>query len=162
MKKVTVLAAIGTVLLVIAGACFLSGCTETQKWATGDPPVDYIANFGNDNIARLAFVQGQRIDEHRILIRGLDGKDDAGNPTHQPGIVDYLADFDRRLRLLEDQNTVALDEIEQRVATLETMNLGPDDPIEGHLRWIRSKPALRGREKGHLEFYDGKEWKAVE
>ncbi len=79
MKKVNitwqgVLAAMGTVLLLIAAIWSLAGCTETQKkpvWGKGELPADYQTIFGNTNPSRLNYVQQLQIDKHAKVIAEL-------------------------------------------------------------------------------------------
>ena len=41
---------------------------EPPVWGNGDLPAKYTANFGNDNGARLNYVQNQMIDKHNKII----------------------------------------------------------------------------------------------
>ena len=66
------LAAIGTVLLLVAFVMFLTGCQEEQKvWGQGDPPADYQSMFGNDNAARLDYVHTGYINELILKVQRL-------------------------------------------------------------------------------------------
>ena len=52
------------IVVVVCWIVFLSGCQEQQqakKWGEGDPPAEYQVFFGNDNNARLDFMQTQAI-----------------------------------------------------------------------------------------------------
>ncbi len=55
------------VMILVALTLVFCGCQETQQsqqkvWGTGDPPVDWQETFGNENMARLNYVQTQRIN----------------------------------------------------------------------------------------------------
>ena len=48
------------VIFIVVMAVMLAGCAEEQtKFGEGDPPAEYIEQFGNDNAARLNYVQSQ-------------------------------------------------------------------------------------------------------
>ena len=106
--------------LVITALVFVMGCNESQKqWGEGDPPADYIESFGNENTARLSYVLEQRLIKIQALIHGVDTKDKAGKLiSHQPGIINYLANFENRLKALEDPNDVRQKSVEKRVKEL--------------------------------------------
>lgn len=58
------------VLMVIA--VMVSGCTESERpvYGKGDPPAEYQKYFGNDNGARLDFMQNKAINKlsNRIAV----------------------------------------------------------------------------------------------
>ncbi len=73
MKLTTVLLTIGLYLVIL-----LSGCQESQQrptYGTGDPPVEFQEYFGNDNGARLDFVQNKAISELVERIQRLERPD---------------------------------------------------------------------------------------
>ena len=55
-------------LIVIVAMLALCGCQEQQQWGQGDPDEVWQGYFGNSNIARLDFVQTNRINSHGQLI----------------------------------------------------------------------------------------------
>ncbi len=62
-----------TVLLtsLLMVVVILSGCQEQQViWGQGDPPADWQDMFGNDNIARLDFVQTNTINKQQGILYG--------------------------------------------------------------------------------------------
>ena len=69
----------------------LSGCTESQKYGTGDPPDEYIEIFGNDNTARLNFMQGKAIDKLGMNVYGFSHTDKAGKVTTTQGLNERVA-----------------------------------------------------------------------
>ena len=67
MKKIVILIAVLVLML-------LAGCEEQNRskvWGNGDLPADYVQTFGNDNTARLNFVQNQVINNHEKAITEL-------------------------------------------------------------------------------------------
>ena len=50
------------VLLLAMMFGLLTGCQPEQQWGTGEPPAEYTGFFGNDNMARLNFVQTNKIN----------------------------------------------------------------------------------------------------
>ena len=51
------------------------GCgEEKQKWGQGDPPIDYRVTFGNGNLARLVFLQTERINQQNEVLLKLAEK----------------------------------------------------------------------------------------
>jgi hypothetical protein len=51
------------VLAAITFSVVCGGCQEERKvWGQGEPPGDYTKWFGNDNMARLNFVQTERLN----------------------------------------------------------------------------------------------------
>jgi hypothetical protein len=71
MRRVDVVAATIAIILV----ALISGCGGEQQveqapvWGQGDLPADYQAVFGNDNIARLVYMQNQVQNRHAAVIR---------------------------------------------------------------------------------------------
>jgi hypothetical protein len=67
------------VLMFIAMAVILllMGCTESEQpvYGNGEPPAEYQDYFGNDNGARLDFVQNQAISELALRVQVLEGVD---------------------------------------------------------------------------------------
>lgn len=49
-------------LMILLLLSMLTGCQPEQRWGTGEPPTEYQAFFGNGNMARLNFVQTNRIN----------------------------------------------------------------------------------------------------
>ncbi len=63
-----------TVLMVILlfMVAALSGCEEVQKapvWGKGELPADHQGFFGNDNTARLDYVQNMVLDKHAAILK---------------------------------------------------------------------------------------------
>lgn len=50
------------VALILYVLAMLSGCQPEQQWGKGELPSDYAGFFGIDNMARLNFVQTERIN----------------------------------------------------------------------------------------------------
>ena len=60
------------IVLCLVLALMLAGCTETQKqWGQGDPPAEFQEWFGNDNGARLDFMQNRAIDLQNQALKGI-------------------------------------------------------------------------------------------
>lgn len=160
------------IALVLALLLLISGCTEEkQVWGNGDPPDDYIAIFGNDNTARLNKAQNDLINRHDALFFGVDTEQ-----GHQPGLIDFFNILQARVTKLEVVDPNEIPDINARLDKLETVvaeelvehgdllfktakrMIAVDNPIEGHLRWVKDNPQWVWQDKGHLEFYDGKCW----
>ncbi len=58
-------------------AILITGCEESQKkvWGQGDPSAEYQGFFGNDNNARLNFIQSQAIDSLLKRVAKLEAVD---------------------------------------------------------------------------------------
>ena len=99
-----------TLILVVVLAA-LAGCNEeTQsKWGKGDPPDQWQETFGNNNTARLDYVQSQLLNSIQRLLIGYnqldpDGKpilDREGKAARVQGLVEYINGLDARLTALE-------------------------------------------------------------
>lgn len=115
MKTRTLITVVLAVLMLIAG------CEEEQvKWGQGDPPEKWQSDFGNDNIARLNFVQSNLIDNHQKLFFGFDqagpdGKpilDREGKAARVPGLIEYINALEARINALHtDPNTPDIETI---------------------------------------------------
>lgn len=70
MSMKTVLMIVLLFVVVMAG-----GCVEEQKtqpvWGKGELPVKHQEWFGNDNTARLDYVQNRILDRHGAILREL-------------------------------------------------------------------------------------------
>lgn len=68
------------VILIMAAIALLSGCQEERKqgkWGEGDPPAKFQNIFGNENNARLNFIQSQAISELATRVRTLEAENPA-------------------------------------------------------------------------------------
>ena len=155
MKKLVFALILIVVLVVIL---FITGCNESQKQGgTGDPPADYIESFGNKNLPRLTYVLEQRIIKIQALIHGVDTKDKAGKLLkHQPGIIDYLTNFENRFKALENPNT--LNKLQKRIDCLEEKPQCLLVPKKGYIRWQIGKGFFG---KGWFETWNGSEWERI-
>ena len=100
MNRFIVILTVGMVLML------LSGCQDEQQngskvWGDGNPPADYVQMFGDDNIARLNFVQNEFINRHNQV----------------------LIELQTRIQALEMENPA---ELAKRVRDLEK----PNDPTD--------------------------------
>lgn len=77
------------VVAILAFVILLAGCQKSQ-WGRGDPPAKWRKTFGNDNMARLNYVQTQRVDEHRAIISGVTIKDPNGQPVRKRGLIERI------------------------------------------------------------------------
>ena len=93
------------IIAIMLGAV---GCEEAQQqWGKGDPPESWQKMFGNDNIARLNFVQTQTMNQHQAIIYGLDVKDPNGQPVRKRGLVERITTLEslsERVMKLEDEH----------------------------------------------------------
>ena len=73
-RKHDVAAATIAVIIVCLIMAFTSGCGQPQQkqWGTGNPPDSWIETFGNDNGARLDWMQSQIIDKLALRVRTLE------------------------------------------------------------------------------------------
>jgi hypothetical protein len=64
-------------IVVIVLATLFAGCTESERpvYGQGNPPAEYQEVFGNENGARLDFVQNRAISELSARIGRLEGGD---------------------------------------------------------------------------------------
>ena len=113
------------VMLILAAVLLLAGCVEQEKpqqWGQGNPPDRWQQTFGNDNIARLNYVQSEMLNNHQRVIYGSnasgpEGKpilDREGKPTRVPGIIEYLNSIEAAIRKLHppaDPNEITLDKV---------------------------------------------------
>ncbi len=124
-------------ILVIALAFALSGCTEAQKitgpneppvWGKGELSPKWVEMFGNDNPSRLNKVQNNLISKHETHLYGADQVVD-GKETHAFGLIDLVVNLQKRVEALGaveivDPNRVEIVEnntahINSRVSLLE-------------------------------------------
>ena len=76
-RKYDVLLAMIAIAVICVGMFLLQGCSADQQieqapvWGEGDLPAEYLAVFGNDNVARLVYMQNQVQNRHAALIREL-------------------------------------------------------------------------------------------
>ncbi len=107
MKKERIL----VMALLIAIAFMVCGCQEEQKvWGRGNPPAEWQEYFGNDNTARLDFIQTEAVKRQEVMLYGGQINDPNGKPIKINGIVS-------RLIYLESENPA---ELARRVGKLET------------------------------------------
>ena len=60
------------VIAILLGLSLLAaGCEKQPKWGQGDPPVEYQVTFGNNNLARLVFLQTERINKQNEVLVNL-------------------------------------------------------------------------------------------
>ena len=98
MKKVL---PILMLMLLCIVAMIAGGCVEQAKkplYGNGELPAHWIAMFGDDNVARVDYVQAQMLDQVRANIYGIDQKDESGKVIHKRGIIE-------RIMALEDKVT---------------------------------------------------------
>lgn len=94
-------------MVILTGALMvlllcLSGCQE--QWGQGDPPTEWQATFGNDNLARLNFVQTKGFNEHQVILHGIDTKDPNGRPVRRTGVIEVLITLEERINQFESLN----------------------------------------------------------
>ena len=72
-RKGDIVFAVIAVILVCLFMAFVSGCEESQQsmkvWGKGELPVDHQEFFGNDNTARLDYVQNRVLDKHGAILK---------------------------------------------------------------------------------------------
>ena len=138
-----------TVLMVILlfMAVMIGGCVEEQKaqpvWGKGELPAEHQGFFGNDNTARLDYVQNRVLDKHAAILKIIAIRVLALEAVDPNAIM-----VETRLDLLE--------------ASLirEAQGFRGAAPIEGMLRWITKAVDPKG--KGYLEYHDGSNWTPVQ
>ncbi len=67
--------ATAAILIVCLFMALTSGCKESQQrpvWGNGDPPATWTETFGNDNGARMDFVQMRMLSEQAARIKRLE------------------------------------------------------------------------------------------
>ena len=72
-RKSDIVFAVIAVIVVCLLMAFTSGCKESQQsvkvWGKGELPADHQEFFGNDNTARLDYVQNRMLDKHTAIIK---------------------------------------------------------------------------------------------
>lgn len=72
-RKGDIVFAVIAVILICLAMVFLSGCIEEeqrpQQWGQGELPADHQEYFGNDNTARLDYVQNRVLDKHGAILK---------------------------------------------------------------------------------------------
>jgi hypothetical protein len=95
--------------------CIITGCADDQKYGKGDPPDEYVSMFGNDNGARLDFMQNQDIAK---LAQAMNK------------IAIALVELDERVKVLEtpkqDHSKCILDQNGRCMTTKGCKVLNPD------------------------------------
>lgn len=97
---------------MLAVVALVWGCNETQQrqvWGQGDPPAAWQDMFGNENIARLNFVQSNVINRNQGVIFGIDTEGVDGKPVHKRGLIERvtkLEGLEERVRKLEEASVV--------------------------------------------------------
>lgn len=83
----------------------LDAAPDAPTWGQNDPPAEWQGWFGNDNNARLNFVQMQALEKQQAEIYGVNRKTPDGKQIHQPGLIEKTAEleslFDRVKKLEE-------------------------------------------------------------
>ena len=87
--------------IMVMALCLVTGCADDQRidddiadpdlFGTGDPPAEYVVMFGNDNSARLDYVQNQDLAKIAVAV-------------NKQGIV--LAELIERVKKLEDWSPI--------------------------------------------------------
>ncbi len=95
MKASTVI-----MVVILTITMLLAGCVEPQKtdskvWGKGDLPEEYRSWFGNDNQARLIYVETKMIERLQRDIYGTTQNDKSGKPVRTPGLVDRVAALEK-------------------------------------------------------------------
>ena len=141
-RQIDIVFAVVAIIIVCLLMAAMSGCEESQQsvkvWGKGELPVEHQDFFGNDNTARLDYVQNRVLDKHgeilkiiAIRVLALEAVDPNAIPV------------ETRLDLLES------------ALIREAQGFRGANPIEGMVRWV---PGLKDVSDGHLEIYDAKEW----
>lgn len=72
-RKGDIVFAVIAIVLVCLLMAFMSGCEESQQpakvWGQGELPADHQDFFGNDNTARLDYVQNRLLDKHSAILK---------------------------------------------------------------------------------------------
>ena len=105
--------------VMVMAICIVTGCADDQRidddiadpdlFGTGDPPAEYVVMFGNDNSARLDYVQNQDLAK-------------IAEAVNKQGIV--LAELIERVTVLEP---VDIEDIDVRM---------PASAVEDHSKCI--------------------------
>lgn len=102
---------VGASLGLLAG--LLTGCQpeqqSTQVWGRGELPAEYLGFFGNDNMARLNFVQTQRINQFNQQIIAFAKENAEQHKIMAQSDIDLYA----RVRVLENQPIVDSDSLQE-------------------------------------------------
>ena len=73
IAAVRAVATVATYLaIILVFALFVGGCKESQQspvWGKGELPADHQGFFGNDNTARLDYVQNRVLDKHAAILK---------------------------------------------------------------------------------------------
>jgi hypothetical protein len=111
-------------LIVILAGCLISlllaGCQEqvqTKQWGQGETPISYQEFFGNDNNARLDYVQTQHIDRTTQAIF---------DPN---GIITYIIELEAATRTLKELTTILAEQVGEsiRLNSAQHKKLGETD-----------------------------------
>ena len=125
----TVLLASLLMLVVI-----LSGCQEQQVvWGVGDPPIEWQASFGNDNLARLNYVQSGILDRVQPIVYGLNIQDPNGKQTHKRGLIERVTALEDRVTILKELTTVLAKRLLRSVHTRKSKKKIRDDAVAAAL-----------------------------
>ena len=90
-------AMIGLLALIIL--IIISGCVEADVaiaepklpvWGQGELPAEWQEYFGNDNVARLNFMQTRALDRMQAIIYGIDVSDPNGQPMRKRGLIERI------------------------------------------------------------------------
>ena len=91
------------VVILAAIALWVCGCQEEQKvWGQGELPADYQKMFGDDNGARLNFIQEQEINKLRANVYGFSHTDKDGKVTTGAGLIERITALKDRVSKIED------------------------------------------------------------
>jgi hypothetical protein len=120
MKKLSTIFIVSGLALMTIGLALIPGCfEETQQkkvWGKGEPPAAWQGWFGNDNTARLDFVQSQTIDRIQAVMYGLNITDPNGQTVHKRGLIERITTLEslsEQVRKLEDTNIILRKQIEE-------------------------------------------------
>jgi hypothetical protein len=87
------------IMIVVLVVVFLMGCEEQQqrRWGQGETPPEFQAWFGDSNLARLNYVQTEKMNAQNNLIYGVNETDKAGKVIgRKRGLIE-------RIMALEDK-----------------------------------------------------------
>ena len=96
------------VYILLLLCLLVAGCNEAQRWGNGETPDHWQKSFGDDNTARLDFVQMQMLEKHEVLLKGINVPDpnDKTKTIHQNGLVDYIVHLLNRVQALEEKEVI--------------------------------------------------------